>query len=111
MARYIDIEKLKPLLDGAFAEGKEAEILEGIMSGSEDYDEKAIDTRIENAVAAARAEESAAYAQKLHNMFFNNAKPESDEVTFNVQDDRNVNPEIARGTADIPEDDIWETVN
>lgn len=75
MAKYIDVEKLKPLLNGVLTEENEKVVLEGVMNSLEDFDEKAVQARIDEAVEKAKAEESAIYGKKLHDMFFGGDQP------------------------------------
>lgn len=105
MAKVVDIEKLKPLLKGVLTEENEATFIEGLLGIAEDYDEAAINSRIDEAVASAKAEEQKAYSAKLHDMFFGNAKPEG---TGESIDDSKTDPEINGGTQEVA--DIFEEV-
>lgn len=104
MAKMIDIEKLKPLLNGVLTEENEGAFIEGVMESSIDYDEEAIQSRIDEAANNARIEAQAEYSQKLHNMFFGN-KEENIEKPI---DDTKVDPEVSTNDNAIP--DIWEEV-
>lgn len=102
MAKVISIDNLKPLLKDVLTEENEAKIIEGIMAASEDYDEEAINTRIEEASKAARDEASKEYATKLHDMFFG-GEPKDGEKN-EVQDDSNVDDMNAQQVEDIFEE-------
>ncbi len=104
MAKVVDIEKLKPILAGILTEENEAGVIEGIMGVAEDYDEDAINARINEAVEAAKAEAEKDYGAKLHDMFFGGAK--ADDTV--VEDDTKVDEEISTGAVEV--EDIFEEV-
>lgn len=104
MAKVVDIEKLKPLLKNVLTEENEAEFIESIMKITEDYDDEAVNARIEEASKSAREEASKEYATKLHDMFFGGAKEEDNKKV--IEDDSNVDD------MDKPVvEDIFEEVN
>lgn len=106
MAKVVDIEKLKPLLAGILNEENEAGFIEGVMGIAEDYDEEAVNARIEEAVTAAKADAAKEYNTKLHDMFFGGSKAE--EVVEVAEDDTKTDPEIDGGTVEV--EDIFEEV-
>ena len=89
MAKMINIEDLKPLLSGVLSEENETAFLEGLMEKTVDYDEEAIQGRIDEAVNTARGEAQAEYSKKLHDMFFG----DGDKVAEVATDDNVTNPE------------------
>ena len=104
MAKYIAVDKLKPLLSGVLTAENEASFIEGVMTNSEDYDDDAIQARIDSAVEAAKAEEAANYAAKLHDMFFGGAK-ETTETKI-IEDDTKTDREISTNSVEV--EDIFE---
>lgn len=104
MPRMIDVDLLKPILDGVLTEENEASVIEGIMGASVDYDEEAVNTRINEAVEAAKAEAQKEYGAKLHDMFFGGAKAEETVI----EDDTKTDPEIDAGAVEV--EDIFEEV-
>lgn len=72
MARMIDIEALKPLIQPLIPEGDVA-VIEGIMGASVDYDEEAEKQRTETAVNEAKEAARKEYADKVREMFFGKA--------------------------------------
>ncbi len=73
MSKVVDIEKLKPILEPLLTEETSVSTIESIMGIAEDYDDASIQNRIDEAVKAAKEEESKSYSQKLHDMFFKGA--------------------------------------
>lgn len=92
MAKMVDIEKLKPLLNGILTEENEPSFIEGVMGIAVDYDEKAVQGRIDEAVNAAKAEAKADYSKKLHDMFFGGATEDKAEESI---DDTKTDPELS----------------
>lgn len=99
MAKMVDIEKLKPLLNGVLTEENEGAFIEGVMGISVDYDEDAVNERINSAVEAVRAEEKANYSKRLHDMFFGGG--ESGEETHENIDDTKTDPEVSGQTVEV----------
>ena len=91
MAKMIDIEKLKPLLNGVLTEENETSFLEGVIAESVDYDDKAVQSRIDSEVEKARAEAKADYSKKLHDMFFGTGESNDSKDT---PDDTKTDPEL-----------------
>ncbi len=102
MAKMVDIEKLKPLLQPLLNEENEAATIEGILGIAEDFDEEAINKRQEDAVTAAREEAKKEYADKLHEMFFGGVSTERGQV-----DDSKTDPEIQSNHREV--EDIFTT--
>ena len=100
MAKMVDIEKLKPLLDGILTEENEASFIEGVMGVAVDYDESAVEGRINEAVEAVRAEEKANYSKKLHDMFFGGGES-GEQVVEEPKDDTKTDPEITGQDVEI----------
>ena len=100
MAKMVDIEKLKPLLQPILTEENSTATIEGILAIAEDYDDEAVKKRTEEAVNSAKEEAKKEYSQKLHDMFFNGTSTEKGAV-----DDSNTDPEINNSshTGDIEE--------
>lgn len=92
MAKMVDIEKLKPLLNGILSEDNEPAFIEGLMGVAVDYDESAVEGRINEAVEAVRAEEKANYSKKLHDMFFGGGEAGTD--VEKPVDDTKTDPEV-----------------
>lgn len=88
MAKMVDIDKLKPILEPVLTKENSTATIEGIMAIAEDYDDEAIKKRTEEAVKTAREEADKEYAQKLHDMFFKGTSTEGHV------DDSNTDPEI-----------------
>ena len=80
MAKVIDVEALKPLLKD-FIPSDNTSVIEGIMAASVDTDDTAVQSKIDEAVAAAQKEAADNYAKQLHDMFFNGIKPENVDNT------------------------------
>ena len=99
MAKMVDIEKLKPLLNGVLTEENEGSFIEGVMGIAVDYDEDAVQGRINSAVETVRAEEKANYSKKLHDMFFGGGQ--SGESTEQQIDDTKTDPEVSGQTVEI----------
>lgn len=93
MAKMVDIEQLKPLLNGVINEDNEASFIEGLMGIAVDYDESAVEGRINEAVEAVRAEEKANYSKKLHDMFFGGGES-GENVVEETVDDTKTDPEV-----------------
>lgn len=93
MAKMVDIEQLKPMLNGVIKEDSEASFIEGLMGIAVDYDESAVEGRINEAVEAVRAEEKANYSQKLHDMFFGGGES-GEKVADEPVDDTKTDPEV-----------------
>ena len=93
MAKMVDIEQLKPMLNGIIKEDSEASFIEGLMGIAVDYDESAVEGRINEAVEAVRAEEKANYAAKLHDMFFGGGES-GEGVAEAPVDDTKTDPEV-----------------
>lgn len=100
MAKMVDIEQLKPLLNGIIKEESEATFLEGLMGIAVDYDEDAVNTRINDAVEAVRAEEQANYSKKLHDMFFGGGES-GEQVVEDAVDDTKTDPEVTGQDVEI----------
>ena len=109
MAKMVDIEKLKPLLADVLNEDNEAGFIEGVMAIAEDYDEDAIQARIDEAVEATKAEEAKNYSAKLHDMFFGGSTENKVEDVVEVEDDTKTDPELNDGEQPKVED-IFEEV-
>ena len=90
--KVIDIEKLKPLLSSVLTDENETSFIEGVLEVSEEYDEEAINSRIEEAANIAREEARAEYASKLHDMFFGT----QEETETIVEDDSNVDDVVEK---------------
>lgn len=96
MAKMVDIEKLKPLLEPILTKENSAATIEGIMGIAVDYDDNAEKERTEAAVKAAKEEAAKEYSQKIHDMFF---KGVSDDKSQGQSDaDQNTDPEINNST-------------
>lgn len=80
MSKVIDVEALKPLLKD-FIPADNTSVIEGIMAASVDTDDTAVQSKIDEAVAAAQKEAADNYAKQLHDMFFNGIKPENVDNT------------------------------
>lgn len=80
MAKMIDIEALKPLIKELIP-NDDTKVIEGIMAACVDTDETAIQSKIDEAVTAAKTEAQNSYAKQLHEMFFNGVKPEQPQGT------------------------------
>ena len=93
MAKMVDIEQLKSLLNGVINEENEASFIEGLMGIAVDYDESAVEGRINEAVVAVRAEEKANYSKKLHDMFFGGGES-GENVVEETVDDTKTDPEV-----------------
>lgn len=109
MAKMVDIEKLKPLLADVLTDENEAGFIEGVMAIAEDYDEDAIQARIDEAVEATKAEEAKNYSAKLHDMFFGGSTENKVEDVVEVEDDTKTDPELNDGEQPKVED-IFEEV-
>ena len=70
MAKYVSVDELKPILNGVISEDAESSVIESIMEKAVDYDDEAIEGRINEAREAAKGEAQAEYSKKLHDMFF-----------------------------------------
>lgn len=96
MAKMVDIEKLKGLLEGAINEDKETAFIEGLMGIAVDYDDTAVETRIAEASEKAKADAQAEYSKKLHDMFFgkleNANTDDSKVVTQNAEETPELEP-------------------
>lgn len=88
MAKVVDIEKLKPLLQNILTEENEASFIEGVMGIAEDFDDEAVNARVEEAAKTAREEADKEYAAKLHDMFFGGKNEEGQKQP--AVDDSNV---------------------
>ena len=104
MAKVVDIEKLKPLLQNILTEENEASFIEGVMGIAEDFDEEAVNTRVEEAAKTAREEANKEYAEKLHDMFFGGKNEEGEKQP--AVDDSNVDDL----TKTEPVEDIFQEV-
>ena len=80
MAKVIDIEALKPLIKDLIPEDNTT-VIEGIMAACVDTDDAAVQSKIDEAVANAQKEAADTYAKQLHDMFFNDIKPEGMDNT------------------------------
>lgn len=87
MAKYIDVETLKPLISNQLTSENEVSVIEGIIAASIDYDETAIQSRIDEAVSKAKEESKTEYASKLHDMFFNGVNAPDEVILDDVQID------------------------
>ena len=96
MAKVVDIEKLKPLLQNILTEENEASFIEGVMGIAEDFDDEAVNARVEEAAKSAREEADKEYAAKLHDMFFGGKNEECEKQSAvddsNVDDINSVEP-------------------
>ena len=92
MAKMVNLDKLKPLIEPLLNDDNSTATLEGIMAIAEDFDEEAINKRTEEAVNSAKEEAKKEYSQKLHEMFFGGVSTPEGQV-----DDQNTDPEINSG--------------
>lgn len=96
MAKVVDIEKLKPLLQNILTAENEASFIEGVMGIAEDFDDAAVNARVEEAAKTAREEADKEYAAKLHDMFFGGKNEEGEKQPAvddsNVDDINNTEP-------------------
>lgn len=90
MAKMVDIDKLKPILEPLLTGDDSAKTIEDIMGIAEDYDEASVQKRIDDAVAAAKDEEAKSYSQRLHDMFFKG----TDQNKGGNAEDQHTDPEI-----------------
>lgn len=102
MAKVINIEDLKPILAAVLTEENSTGVIEGVMEKAVDYDEDAIQGRIDEAVNAAKEEAKAEYSKKVHDMFFGKA---DEKVIEDAPDDSKIDPEISDN--DVQVSDIF----
>lgn len=107
MAKMVDIEKLKPLLEPLLTEENSASTIEGILAIAQDYDEEGEKLRTEEAVKAAKDEAAKEYNQRLHDMFFKGASDGKDQGKADA--DQHTDPEV-NTTKVVEEEEIFTTV-
>ena len=100
MAKMVDVEQLKPLLEGVLTEDNQDAVIEGIMAITQDYDDEAMQARIDEAVSTAKTDSAKEYSAKLHDMFFGKA---ADADTGVIEDDTKVDETMLNEKKDVPD--------
>lgn len=106
MAKFISVDELKPILNGVINEDAETSVIEAIMDKTVDYDDEAIEGRINEAREAARGEAQAEYSQKLRDMFFGTA--EEKQAVVEAAEEAEVVNDLTGEAENIP--DIFDVV-